>query len=386
MDANSTLFGVFAADWLRGANFLEHGVKAASGDTQDKPVQNKIRIRAYMLPARVSLAGRAAPLQKPKRLYSASDGRGLIEWGFFHSERFGRVRLLPRCFKLSGHIHHTMKIGCHVSISGGIEKAVGNAKARGCTAFQIFTRNPRGWRAKPISDEEASSYRQRLADSGIDRMATCAHMPYLPNLAGPNAEPYKKSVDTLKDEVARCGMLGIPYLVTHLGSHLGTGPEAGIKRLAEAYAAAATIDNDVTILLENMAGQKNSIGYDFEEWADILNRLEPSGRFGVCFDTCHAFVAGYDMRTEEAAARTLDDFDRHVGHDRLKVLHLNDARGELGCNLDRHHHIGLGQIGSQGLGYVVRTMDRLGVPIILETPIDDTRTDVDNLRVARQLA
>lgn len=278
-----------------------------------------------------------------------------------------------------------MRLGCHVSISGGISNAVGNAVERGCTAFQIFTRNPRGWRAKPISDGEAAEYRTRLAGSGIDVSATCTHMPYLPNLSGPNEEPYRKSVDTLKSEVQRCDILGIPYLVTHLGSHLGSGQEAGIRRLIAAYGEAAAAGGDTAILLENTAGQKNSVGYDFGQLADILDSLEPAGRFGVCLDTCHAFVSGYDMRTAEAAERTLGEFDDTIGYDRLKILHLNDAKGELGCNLDRHYHIGLGNIGYEGLGTVARAMHIRDVPVILETPIDGIRTDTDNMRAAAGL-
>lgn len=278
-----------------------------------------------------------------------------------------------------------MRIGCHVSISGGISNAVDNAVERGCTAFQIFTRNPRGWRAKPITDADAAAYRDKMADSGISVSATCAHMPYLPNLSGPNEEPYRKSVETLKSEAARCDALGIPYLVTHLGSHLGTGAEAGIKRLIAAYTEAASAGGDTTILLENTAGQKNSVGYEFGQLAEILNSLEPAGRFGVCLDTCHAFVSGYDLRTAEAAEGALQEFDDHIGFDRLKILHLNDARGKLGCNLDRHYHIGLGGIGYEGLGSVVRAMARLDIPVVLETPIDDLRADVDNIEAARGL-
>lgn len=278
-----------------------------------------------------------------------------------------------------------MRLGCHVSISGGISNAVSNAIERECTAFQIFTRNPRGWRAKPISDGEAAEYRTRLAGSGIDASATCAHMPYLPNLSGPNEEPYRKSVDTLKSEAQRCDILGIPYLVTHLGSHLGSGQEAGIRRITAAYEEAVAAGGNTTILLENTAGQKNSVGYDFGQLADILDGLEPAGRFGICLDTCHAFVSGYDMRTAEAAEHTLGEFDDAIGYDRLKILHLNDAKGDLGCNLDRHYHIGLGSIGYEGLGVVVRTMNTLDVPVILETPIDDVRTDTDNMQAAAGL-
>lgn len=282
--------------------------------------------------------------------------------------------------------HDVMKIGCHVSISGGIHNAVDNAANRGCTAFQIFSRNPRGWKAKPIDDKTADTFRSKLDASGIDPGATCVHMPYLPNLSGPNDIPYKKSVQTLVSEVERCGILGIPYLVTHLGSHLGTGPEAGIKRLVDAYTEAAAVDNDVIILLENTAGQKNSVGYEFRQLAEILGQLTPASRFGVCLDTCHAFVSGYDMRTSQTAAETLDRFDAYIGYENLYIVHLNDAKGPLGCNLDRHYHIGMGMIGKEGLGEVVRTVSGLDKPIILETPIDDIRDDRTNLEYARSLA
>lgn len=278
-----------------------------------------------------------------------------------------------------------MRIGCHVSISGGIANAVDNAVQRGCTAFQIFTRNPRGWRARPIDAATATTYQTKLAASNIDQSATCAHMPYLPNLSGPNEEPYRKSVDTLKSEVQRCDMLHIPYLVTHLGSHLGSGAEAGIKRLITAYTEAASVADNVTILLENTAGQKNSVGYEFAQLSEILNSLEPAGRFGVCLDTCHAFVSGYDMRTIQAADQTLGEFDDTIGLDRLHILHLNDARGELGCNLDRHYHIGLGGIGYEGLAHILQTVNKLNIPTILETPIDDIRSDIDNIQAAISL-
>ncbi|MFB5621324.1 MAG: TIM barrel protein, partial [Candidatus Nitrosomaritimum yanchengensis] len=151
-----------------------------------------------------------------------------------------------------------MQIGCHVSISGSIDKAVDNAIERECSAFQIFTRNPRGWHAKELSETDIKNFKDKLKASKIDRLATCAHMPYLPNLSSPKKDGFEKSVKSLVEEVKRCGKLGIPYLVTHLGSHLGTGEEEGIKRLVEALTTAGQVKNDVMVLLENTAGQKNS--------------------------------------------------------------------------------------------------------------------------------
>ena len=279
-----------------------------------------------------------------------------------------------------------MQIGCHVSISGGIDKSVDNAVERECSAFQIFTRNPRGWHAKELAKQDITSFQEKLKNSKIDKFATCAHMPYLPNLSTPKEDGFEKSVNTLISEVERCAKLGIPYLVTHLGSHLGTGEEQGIKRLVKGLTKAGQTKNDVMILLENTAGQKNSVGADFEQLAEIYNQLKPSKKFGVCFDTCHAFVSGYDLRTEKGVDDTFSKFDDAVGIENLKILHLNDAKGELGCNLDRHYHIGLGNIGKKGLGAVVKTANRKKIPIILETPIDSIRDDFENIRVAKGLA
>lgn len=279
-----------------------------------------------------------------------------------------------------------MQIGCHVSISGSIDKSVDNAIERECSAFQIFTRNPRGWHAKELTKQDITNFQEKLKNSKIGRFATCAHMPYLPNLSSPKKDGFEKSVKTLISEVERCGQLGIPYLVTHLGSHLGTGEEDGIKRLVSGLTKAGQTKNDVMILLENTAGQKNSVGADFEQLAEIFNQLKPSKKFGVCFDTCHAFVSGYDLRTEKAVKDTFTKFDDIVGMENLKILHLNDAKGEIGCNLDRHYHIGLGNIGEKGLGAVIKTANKKKIPIILETPIDNVRDDFENIKIAKGLA
>tara|TARA_B100000749_G_scaffold276058_1_gene262669 strand:+ start:349 stop:1188 length:840 start_codon:yes stop_codon:yes gene_type:complete len=276
-----------------------------------------------------------------------------------------------------------MQIGCHVSISGSIDKSVDNAVERNCSAFQIFTRSPRSWHAKDLTKEDIDAFKSKLKSSKIDRFATCAHMPYLPNLATPKNDGFEKSVNTLISEVERCAQLGIPYLVTHLGSHLGTGEEAGIKKLVEGLTKAGQTKNDVIILLENTAGQKNSVGSDFKQLGEIFKQLKPGKKFGVCLDTCHAFVAGYDLRTEDKVKETFKEFDKHVGIENLKILHLNDARGEIGCNLDRHYHLGLGGIGEEGITSVVKFVNKKKIPIILETPIDDDRDDFENVKIAK---
>ena len=276
-----------------------------------------------------------------------------------------------------------MQLGCHVSASGSIDKAVDNAVERNCSAFQIFTRSPRSWHAKELTKEVIDAFKSKLKASKIDRFATCAHMPYLPNLATPKDDAFEKSVNTLISEVERCAQLGIPYLVTHLGSHLGTGEEAGIKKLVEGLTKAGQTKNDVMILLENTAGQKNSVGSDFKQLGEIFKQLKPGKKFGVCLDTCHAFVAGYDLRTADKVKETFKEFDKHVGIENLKILHLNDARGELGCNLDRHYHLGLGGIGEEGITSVVKFANKKKIPIILETPIDDDRNDFENVKIAK---
>jgi len=279
-----------------------------------------------------------------------------------------------------------MQIGCHVSASGSVDKAVDNAVERNCSAFQIFTRSPRSWHAKDLTKDVIDAFKSKLKDSKIDRFAICAHMPYLPNLATPKEDAFEKSVNTLINEVERCAQLGIPYLVTHLGSHLGTGEEAGIKKLVDGLTKAGQTKNDVMILLENTAGQKNSVGSDFKQLGEIFKQLKPGKKFGVCIDTCHAFVAGYDLRTAEKVKETFKEFDKHVGIENLKILHLNDARGELGCNLDRHYHLGLGGIGEEGIKSVVKFGNKKKIPIILETPIDDDRDDFENVKIAQGYA
>ena len=280
-----------------------------------------------------------------------------------------------------------MQIGLHVSIAGSIDKAVDNAVTTGCSAFQIFTRNPRGWAAKPLTSNDISNFKEKLAASKIDRFSTVAHMPYLPNLSSPEEDPFARSVDSLIDEIKRCSKLGIPYIVAHLGSHKGKGDKKGIEMLVNAFTKAAkNTPDDVMILLENTAGQKNSVGSDLDQLASILIQLKPAKRFGICFDTCHAFAAGYDISTEKGAASTLEKLDKAIGFERLKILHLNDSKGELGCHLDRHEHIGLGKIGEKGLGYIVKSINRKKIPIILETPIDERRDDIGNLNKAKELA
>jgi deoxyribonuclease-4 len=215
-----------------------------------------------------------------------------------------------------------------------------------------------------------------------------AHMPYLPNLASAEQTVYKKSVSTLKSELRRCGQLKIPYLVTHLGSHMGKGHDQGLRNILKALDTALSMaDNGVVLLLENEAGSRNSMGSSFEEIQAIINGLEAhSDRIGVCFDTCHAFAAGYDLRNEDSVEATVNELDRIIGLREIKVIHANDSKGGLNSKVDRHEHIGLGKIGEEGFKALVHQEKLRELPFIMETPMDEIRDDYANLKKLRELA
>jgi len=277
-------------------------------------------------------------------------------------------------------------MGLHISISGGLHKAVERAKDRGCDVFQIFSQSPRSWNSKDLSEDEAREFVSSLVESGL--ALAVDHMPYLPNLASPKDDVHERSIETLKSELMRCQMLHIPHLVSHLGSHLGAGWDEGFKRIVEAIdKGLSQADNGVMLLLENTAGTKNSMGSSFEEIATIIDAFDAlRPRLGVCLDTCHLFAAGYELRTPEGLQATLNQFQELIGLERLKLLHINDCRGTMGSHLDRHEHIGLGHIGENGFRLILRHPDLQDLPMILETPIDSRRNDVANLQAARKLA
>lgn len=278
-----------------------------------------------------------------------------------------------------------VRVGVHVSIAGSVAKAVERAENAGCDTFQIFSRNPRGWGFHDLSGEDSAAFARELARSGI--FPPVDHMPYLPNLATPKPEVYEKSVMTLTAELQRCGQLEIPYLVTHLGHHLGDGLENGRKRVIEAISSAlSNAENQVMILLENTAGERNSVGSTFEDIRAVLDSISPQERVGVCFDTCHAFAAGYDIRRAGGIEATMDQFDDLIGLQRLRVIHLNDALGDLGSGLDRHEHIGMGSIGEKGFKRILAHPLFHDLPLICETPIDIRRDDQGNIAKVRRLA
>jgi deoxyribonuclease-4 len=277
-----------------------------------------------------------------------------------------------------------VNVGVHVSIAGSLDLAVDRAKDAGCDVFQMFSRNPRGWAYQPVAGDVAKAFREKIRTTGI---IPVDHMPYLPNLASPKPEIYEKSVATLVAELDRCGTLGIPYLVTHLGHHLGDGIAGGRARVIAAINTALKDSASPTmLLLENTAGEKNSVGSSFEHIRGIFDGIEKKQRIGICFDTCHAFAAGYELRTEEGIAETLGELDDAVGLKNLRVIHLNDTKGDRGSGLDRHEHIGLGFIGEDGFRCILHNKTFSALPLVCETPVDDRRDDRGNIQAVRDLA
>lgn len=276
-----------------------------------------------------------------------------------------------------------MRLGLHLSIQGSIDHVIDRAVNRGCNTLQMFSRNPRRWDSKKLESRAVDSFRSKLRESGI--WPVFIHTPYLVNLASPRDDVFAKSVKVLKDEFHRASELGVPYIVTHLGSHLGYGKMGGFKRIVKAVNdSLSSVENDAILLLENTAGTKNSMGSALEDIAYILSRIETRERIGVCFDTSHAFAAGYDLVSQGAVQHTLQRFDEVIGLDALKLVHLNDSKGALGSKRDRHEHIGMGKIGESGFRNILQSV--LGqLPLILETPIDERRNDVENLKKVREL-
>jgi deoxyribonuclease-4 len=276
-------------------------------------------------------------------------------------------------------------------MSGSISNSIKNAENIGCTAFQIFTRNPRSWKAKSLEVEEIEKYKRKINESYIDKKDVVVHMPYLPNLAAPQNDFYFKSREVLAEEIVRCVMLDISYLILHLGSHLGSGVDNGIIQIVNACYFA--IDNfnstyrrhlPLNILLENSAGHKNSVGNKFEEISSLIEKL-CNKKFGVCFDTCHAFASGYDLRTSEKVIETIRNFNDTISLTNLQILHLNDSKGKINENKDRHEHIGLGSIGKAGFKEILNNKYFDNIPIIMETPVDKIRGDKENMATVLEL-
>lgn len=279
-----------------------------------------------------------------------------------------------------------MLLGVHVSIAGGFDKAVARGTALGCTAIQIFTKNASQWRGKVITAAEAEAFKIARAGSAI--ASVIAHDSYLINLAAPPGENRDKSIAAFVDEMERCDTLGVPYLVMHPGAHLGDGVALGLERISAAFTEIfKEAPASVTVLLENTAGQGTCLGSRFEELAEIIERT-PSGRFGVCFDTCHAFAAGYDIADVRGYDAVMADFERILGKEQLRAFHLNDSRKALASHVDRHEGIGNGTLGLEAFRLIMTDRRFATIPKILETPKGEDKIsgDVANLVILRQLA
>jgi deoxyribonuclease-4 len=276
-------------------------------------------------------------------------------------------------------------LGAHMSVAGGLHLAFSHLRQVQGQALQIFTRNQRQWQAAPITEEEELLFAKAWQEAG--NIPVASHDSYLINLASPKKETAQKSIQALTDELIRCATLGIPYLVMHPGAHLNDGVEAGIDRFTrnlDTVFKKADRATEVMVLLETTAGQGTSLGSKFEELAAMISASANQHRLGVCFDTCHVFAAGYDLRTAPAQEKTFNDFDQTIGLERLKFFHLNDSIKGLGSRVDRHTHIGQGQIGVQGFRLLINNPAFSNHPMVLETPKGkDLAEDKENLNILR---
>jgi len=278
-----------------------------------------------------------------------------------------------------------LRFGFHISISGGFSKVLKRAGAKQCQTIQLFSRNPRGWKYRSLDGEEAEALRAGLPDSGIGPVFL--HMPYLANLAAPSRGLFKKSLESLEEELRRAPLIGAQYVVMHVGHRLGSTEKHTFKRVASGVnGALSEVDNHVCLLLETTAGMGSEIGHTFAQVARVIDSIEQKDRVGVCLDTAHAFEAGYDWSSKEGLEEALDGFGREIGFQKLKLIHLNDSKTPLGSRVDRHWHIGKGFIGMDGMRMLINHPKLSGLPAIMETPRTSDEDDLANLRVVKRLS
>lgn len=279
-----------------------------------------------------------------------------------------------------------LELGAHMSIAGGCDLALGRAEAIAMTSCQIFTKNANQWSAKPLDPGVIERFQAERMRTGIHHLV--AHDSYLINLASPDDAMREKSRLAFADEIERCDALGVPYLVTHPGGHMGSGVDEGVRCVASELNRifAERPSSTTTVLLETTAGQGTTLGRSFEELAAIMALVEDQSRVAVCFDTCHVFAAGYDLRDRTGYESTMTQFEQIIGFDRLKVFHLNDSKKGLGSHVDRHAAIGEGELGAEAFGFLLNDRRFAGLPGVLETPKgDDGEEDRRNLATLRAL-
>ena len=277
-----------------------------------------------------------------------------------------------------------MLLGAHIPITGGVYKAPERGRELTCDCMQIFSKNQMQWKSKPLSDDDAERFTQGVAQHRIQE--TVIHDSYLINLGSPDAELLRKSREAFLEEMARAQKLGVRRLIFHPGAHVGSGEQTGLTRIAESmdWARKEFGSYDVELLLEITAGQGSVLGRSFEQLAKIIDTMEDSKAIGVCFDTCHAYAAGYDVKSRKGYEMTMDAMDDVIGLDRLKAIHLNDSKGKQGSRLDRHEQIGKGYIGVDGFRNIMNDQRLEGVPMVLETP-DGEKRYASELKTLRSL-
>jgi deoxyribonuclease-4 len=278
-------------------------------------------------------------------------------------------------------------LGAHMSIRGGVSTSIERARSIQCTAMQIFVKNNMQWFAPPLRREEIHDFLNHVQRGEL--LSIFAHANYLINLAAVNPQFHVNSLRALAEELIRADQLELPFLVLHPGAHLGAGEEAGLNKVVESidcvFAALPKIQT--RIALETTAGQGSCLGNRFEQLAYVINGVREHERLCVCLDTAHIFAAGYDIRSETSIQRTLREFDRVIGLDRLAAIHLNDSKTGCGSRVDRHEHIGKGRIGLDAFRFIMRSQRFAKIPKVLETPKEnDLREDVVNLKTLRRLA
>ncbi len=262
-------------------------------------------------------------------------------------------------------------VGAHVSASGGVENAPLNAKEIGATAFALFTKNQRQWVAKPLTEESISAFKENCKTSGYKPHQILPHDSYLINLGNPDPDALKKSMDAFLDEIQRCEQLGLDRLNFHPGGHLNKISEAEcITQIATSINTTLDQTSGVIAVIENTAGQGSHLGHTFEQIASIIDQVNDKSRVGVCIDTCHAFTAGYDLRTRDAFEESFDQYEKLIGFEFLKGMHLNDSKKELGTRVDRHDNLGKGFIGLDPFKWIMADSRFDQIPLILETPDD----------------
>ncbi len=263
-------------------------------------------------------------------------------------------------------------VGAHVSASGGVFNAPLNAMKIGAKAFALFTKNQKQWSAKPLDEETIALFKENLAKSGILPKHVLPHDSYLINLGHPEEEKRQKSLEAFIDEVQRCSQLGLDRLNFHPGSHLKQiSEEECIDRIASSMNETLRVTEGVSLVIENTAGQGSNLGWQFEQIAAIIERIEDKSRVGVCIDTCHMFTAGYDIRTREAYEATWNEFERIVGFQYLMGMHINDSKPDLGSRVDRHDSIGQGKLGIEPFRFIMNDPRMDDIPLVLET-IDES--------------